>query len=57
MDENIQLDGKSLFLFNINNKLRIFLYKLVHTYYFDRFITILIIITALVLSIDDPTSN
>lgn len=46
------LEGKSLFLFDENNRFRIFIYKIVTSPYFDNIALVFIMISSLTLSLE-----
>lgn len=54
MDNSQQLQGKSLYLFSSNSKVRIFLSKVISHNYFDKLIMMTIIISCILLLIRDP---
>ena len=51
------LRGKSLYLFSVNNPLRVFLHKIRYWAYFDNVILVLIIISSILLALDNPLND
>jgi voltage-dependent calcium channel T type alpha-1G len=55
--EVIKLEGKSLYLFSPDNKMRIFLSKVIAHPVFDNFILVLILISTILLTLDSPLDD
>ncbi len=51
------LEGRSLWLFGINNKFRQFLFDIVTHNFFEYFINMLIIISSIELALDNPLND
>ena len=51
------LRGKSLYLFSVTNPLRVFLHKIRYWAYFDNVILMLIIISSVLLALDNPLND
>jgi hypothetical protein len=51
---DIEIQGRSLFIFGPENKIRIFANILFSHRYFDRFILVLIMISTITLAFDSP---
>ena len=51
------LVGKSLYIFSVTNTLRRFLHKIRHWAYFDNVILVLIIISSILLALDNPLND
>ena len=57
IDNLIYLEGKSLWLFKMDNKLRRILFDIVTAKYFDYFIVLVIFVSAVQLAMDNPLNN
>lgn len=53
----MNLTGKSLFLMNGNNPLRVLVGRLVNSRYFESFIMLLIAISSVLLALDNPLND
>ena len=51
------LRGKSLYIFSAKNPIRIFLHKILLLPYFDHIILVLIIISSILLALDNPLND
>lgn len=50
------LEGKSLFVFDIDNEFRMKINEIVHKNYFEFFILAVIVFSSILLALDDPLS-
>jgi hypothetical protein len=53
----ILLKGKSLYIFDTDNRLRVFLSKLVGHRYFEMFIFFVVVVSIVCLGLEDPLEN
>lgn len=57
IDNNLYLDGKSLWLFGIENKLRVKLFNILTNIKFDYFIIMIIMFSSIHLALENPLND